>query len=127
MSILVIGCASQRLTEPVERLLNPAVPGITTPSAAGALSEKGFQHTTGLSTSHEVSLALNGIRLRIASMPGRHEPWLLPPFAAGTVFKPPLSDFQREVQAAALETNVQWLRHGETYSFDARAPYVHNF
>ncbi len=35
-----------------------------------------------------------------------------------TVFKSPLSDFQRKVQAATLETDVRYLRHGETYEFD---------
>jgi L-ascorbate metabolism protein UlaG (beta-lactamase superfamily) len=35
-----------------------------------------------------------------------------------TVFKSPLSDFEREVNAARLEPRVQYLRHGETYTFD---------
>jgi len=34
----------------VERLLNPVTPIITTPTAAHALTQKGFQRTTGLST-----------------------------------------------------------------------------
>ena len=33
------------------------------------------------------------------------------------VFKSPLEDFQREVQAAGLEHLVRYLRHGETYAF----------
>lgn len=33
------------------------------------------------------------------------------------VFTSPLSDFQREVQAAGLEDRVHYLRHGETYTF----------
>ncbi len=36
------------------------------------------------------------------------------------VFKSPLSDFQREVQAAGLAPKVTYLKHGETYRF--RAP-----
>jgi L-ascorbate metabolism protein UlaG (beta-lactamase superfamily) len=35
-----------------------------------------------------------------------------------TVFKSPLSDFEREVAAARLQSHVQYLRHGETYTFD---------
>jgi L-ascorbate metabolism protein UlaG (beta-lactamase superfamily) len=35
-----------------------------------------------------------------------------------TVFKSPLADFQREVQAAGLEEKIRYLRHGETYSFE---------
>ena len=38
-----------------------------------------------------------------------------------TVFKSPLSDFLRAVLSAALETDVQYLRHGETYHFDVHA------
>lgn len=34
-----------------------------------------------------------------------------------TVFKSPLSDFQQEVDDAALETEVRYLAHGETYEF----------
>jgi L-ascorbate metabolism protein UlaG (beta-lactamase superfamily) len=34
------------------------------------------------------------------------------------VFKSPLSDFQREVQAAGLEDRVRYLNHGETYTFN---------
>ncbi len=34
-----------------------------------------------------------------------------------TVFKSPLEDFQREVQAAGLEKLVRYLRHGESYAF----------
>lgn len=226
------GLRSQRLTEPaipfeslpefdmvllshlhedhfdrrVERLLNPTIPIITTPRAAQALSEKGFQRTTGLSTWQEASFIRGGIRLRISSMPGRHGPWLvsrlLPPvmgsmlefiqadevllrlYVSGdtllfdqlaeikgryasidkalihlggtrilgllvtmdaeqgvgllkmlkpkvavpihyndyTVFKSTLADFQREVREAALETNVEYLRHGDTYTFDVHAP-----
>lgn len=33
------------------------------------------------------------------------------------VFTSPLSDFQREVQAAGLEDRVHYLSHGETYTF----------
>ena len=35
------------------------------------------------------------------------------------VFKSPLSDFQREVQAAGLVHRVHYLSHGETYTFEA--------
>jgi L-ascorbate metabolism protein UlaG (beta-lactamase superfamily) len=34
-----------------------------------------------------------------------------------TVFKSPLEDFQREVQAAGLEERIRYLHHGETYTF----------
>jgi L-ascorbate metabolism protein UlaG (beta-lactamase superfamily) len=195
----------------VERLLNPLTPIITTPKAAEALSEKGFERTTGLSTWQEAVFTRNGIRLRIASMPGRHGPWLLssllPPvmgsmleftqsdqvllrlYISGdtllfnqledinkhyayidqalvhlggtrvlgvlvtmdgqqgvgllkllkpkvaipihyndyTVFKSPLAEFQREVQAAALQTDVKYLRHGESYQFETHAITAVNF
>jgi L-ascorbate metabolism protein UlaG (beta-lactamase superfamily) len=186
----------------VEGLLARTTPIITTPKAANALTEKGFQCTTGLSTWQVASFARNGTQLRIASMPGRHGPWLLsgllPPvmgsileftrsnevllrlYVSGdtllfdqlaeikqryvdidqalvhlggtrvlgvlvtmdgaqgvgllklltpkvaipihyddyTVFKSPLADFQREVQRATLDTEVRYLRHGETYEFN---------
>jgi L-ascorbate metabolism protein UlaG (beta-lactamase superfamily) len=35
------------------------------------------------------------------------------------VFKSPLSDFQREVKTAGVENRVQYLTHGETYTFNA--------
>jgi L-ascorbate metabolism protein UlaG (beta-lactamase superfamily) len=35
-----------------------------------------------------------------------------------TVFKSPLEDFQREVEAAGLSEGVRYLRHGETYAFE---------
>jgi len=39
------------------------------------------------------------------------------------VFKSPLADFAREVQAAGLEKNVTYLAHGQTYTFTpARRP-----
>jgi L-ascorbate metabolism protein UlaG (beta-lactamase superfamily) len=37
------------------------------------------------------------------------------------VFKSPLSDFQRAVTAAGLEDRVRYLKHGDTYTFQARA------
>jgi L-ascorbate metabolism protein UlaG (beta-lactamase superfamily) len=37
-----------------------------------------------------------------------------------TVFKSPLSDFQREVTAAGLDPYVRYLRHGETQTFDVQ-------
>jgi L-ascorbate metabolism protein UlaG (beta-lactamase superfamily) len=37
------------------------------------------------------------------------------------VFKSPLSDFQREIAAAGLEARVQYLRHGDTYTFRTRS------
>lgn len=36
-----------------------------------------------------------------------------------TVFKSPLRDFVREVRAAGLEQKVKYLKHGDTYTFDA--------
>jgi L-ascorbate metabolism protein UlaG (beta-lactamase superfamily) len=33
------------------------------------------------------------------------------------VFKSPLADFQREVQAAGIEDRVRYLNHGDTYAF----------
>ena len=39
-----------------------------------------------------------------------------------TVFKSPLEDFQQAVVAAGLEDNVEYLRHGETYTFAAPSP-----
>jgi len=38
-----------------------------------------------------------------------------------TVFRSPLSDFQREVEAAHLGDRVHYLRHGDTYNFTGRA------
>ena len=38
-----------------------------------------------------------------------------------TVFKSPLEDFQRAVEAAGLQDRVHYLRHGETYAFDVPA------
>ena len=171
----------------------------------------GFRHTTGLSAWQEAIFTRNGIRLKIASMPGRHGPWLisrlLPPvmgsileftqsdqvllrlYISGdtllfddlqdinkhyayidqalvhlggtrilgvlvtmdggqgvgllkllkpkiaipihyndyTVFKSPLTDFQREVQATTLQTDVKYLRHGETYLFETKASTAVNF
>jgi L-ascorbate metabolism protein UlaG (beta-lactamase superfamily) len=34
------------------------------------------------------------------------------------VFTSPLSEFQREVEAAGLEERVHYLNHGETYTFN---------
>ncbi|HJU18634.1 MAG TPA: MBL fold metallo-hydrolase [Stellaceae bacterium] len=34
------------------------------------------------------------------------------------VFKSPLSDFQREIEAAGLQERIHYLSHGETYTFD---------
>ena len=44
-----------------------------------------------------------------------------------TVFKSTSADFQREVRDAALETNVEHLRHGDTYTFDVHASPVAGF
>ena len=35
-----------------------------------------------------------------------------------TIFKSPLSDFQREVTTAGLDPHVRYLLHGETHTFD---------
>ncbi len=37
------------------------------------------------------------------------------------VFKSPLSDFQQAIAAAGLENRVQYLRHGDTYTFRTRS------
>ena len=37
------------------------------------------------------------------------------------VFKSPLSDFQREVEAAGLADRVRYLAHGDTYAFEVEA------
>jgi L-ascorbate metabolism protein UlaG (beta-lactamase superfamily) len=39
-----------------------------------------------------------------------------------TVFRSPLADFRREVEAAQLGERVHYLRHGDTYAFRGRAP-----
>ncbi len=39
-----------------------------------------------------------------------------------TVFKSPLSDFQREVKAAGWEGRIRYLKHGETYNFEVPVP-----
>jgi L-ascorbate metabolism protein UlaG (beta-lactamase superfamily) len=44
-----------------------------------------------------------------------------------TVFKSPLADFQHEVRAAALETEVRYLHHGDTYQFETHAGTAVNF
>ena len=38
------------------------------------------------------------------------------------VFKSPLEEFAREVQAAGLEKDVIYLKHGETYQFAPARP-----
>lgn len=38
-----------------------------------------------------------------------------------TVFKSPLEDFQREVNAAGLQDRVHYLHHGDTYTFEVPA------
>jgi L-ascorbate metabolism protein UlaG (beta-lactamase superfamily) len=42
-----------------------------------------------------------------------------------TVFKSPLSDFQAEVRRAGLETEVHYLDHGDSYSFEVPDPMEH--
>lgn len=42
-----------------------------------------------------------------------------------TVFKSPLSDFQAEVRRAELETEVYYLDHGDSYSFEVPSPMTH--
>jgi hypothetical protein len=37
-------------------------------------------------------------------------------------FKSPLSDFEKEVQAAGLQGKVTYLKHGDTYQFEAFEP-----
>ena len=37
------------------------------------------------------------------------------------VFKSPLEDFARAVEAAGLQDRVRYLRHGESYEFDVPA------
>ena len=44
-----------------------------------------------------------------------------------TVFKSPLTDFQREVHTTKLQTDVKYLRHGETYQFETQASTAVNF
>jgi L-ascorbate metabolism protein UlaG (beta-lactamase superfamily) len=39
-----------------------------------------------------------------------------------TVFKSPLSEFQREAKAAGWEDRIRYLKHGETYHFEVPAP-----
>jgi L-ascorbate metabolism protein UlaG (beta-lactamase superfamily) len=39
-----------------------------------------------------------------------------------TVFKSPLSDFQKEVKKAGLESQIRYLQHGETYNFEVPVP-----
>jgi L-ascorbate metabolism protein UlaG (beta-lactamase superfamily) len=39
------------------------------------------------------------------------------------VMKSPLSDFQREVEAAGLGNKVHYLHHGETYEFNIEPGY----
>jgi L-ascorbate metabolism protein UlaG (beta-lactamase superfamily) len=39
-----------------------------------------------------------------------------------TVFKSPLTDFQREVEAAGWGNRIRYLAHGETYNFDVPVP-----
>ena len=58
----------------VERLLARNATIVTTPHAAGALSEKGFRKSIGLTTWQDLLVSRNGLKLRITSMPGRHGP-----------------------------------------------------
>ena len=39
-----------------------------------------------------------------------------------TVFKSPLSDFEKAVQAAGLQDRVRYLARGESFTFAARNP-----
>ena len=43
------------------------------------------------------------------------------PYNDYDVFKSPLSDFQKEIAAAGLDDRVQYLRHGDTYTFRTRS------
>jgi L-ascorbate metabolism protein UlaG (beta-lactamase superfamily) len=39
-----------------------------------------------------------------------------------TVFKSPLSDFEKAVKIAGLERRIRYLQHGETYNFEVPVP-----
>ena len=36
-------------------------------------------------------------------------------------FESPLSEFQKEVEAAGLQDRIHYLKHGETYNFEVQA------
>jgi len=57
-----------------ERELNTSYPIVTTREAAKELNERGFVHTTALTTWSSTSIQKGHTQLRITSMPGRHGP-----------------------------------------------------
>ena len=61
----------------VEEKLQKDLPIITTPHAAGELSEKGFTGPLALETWQSVNVEGSGARVRITSMPGQHGPGLV--------------------------------------------------
>jgi L-ascorbate metabolism protein UlaG (beta-lactamase superfamily) len=74
--------------------LNKLTPIITTVSAAGSLSRKGFLHTYGLETWDHVQVRKGDSQLKITAMPGTHGPLLvssLLPSVIGSMleFSPP--------------------------------------
>ena len=57
-----------------EAKLDPNLPIVTTPHAAGKLAEKGFRETYALETWAECRVRKGETRLTITAMPGRHGP-----------------------------------------------------
>ena len=104
-----------------ERRLDRALPIISTEHAAGALEGKGFRAARGLGPWESVDISKGETLLRVTAMPGKHGPGHAIPIHYNdyTVFRSPLRDFQRAVAEAGLRERVTYLRHGETYAFEA--------
>ena len=60
-----------------EENLDPDLPIVTTPHAAGELGDKGFRETHPMETWEELSVRKGDVELGITSTPGRHAPSVL--------------------------------------------------
>ncbi|HJU06443.1 MAG TPA: MBL fold metallo-hydrolase [Nitrospiraceae bacterium] len=108
----------------VQERLERAVPIVTTPKAAHALSHMGFRKTIPLQTWQGVSFVKGGTRLRITGMPGRHGPWLLsnllPPVMGSML------EFQKGEGELLLRSYItgDTLMHGALRDIPARYPHI---
>jgi L-ascorbate metabolism protein UlaG (beta-lactamase superfamily) len=96
----------------VERTLDRALPIVTTPKAAEALTKKGFCRTVPLSTWQDVTITKGGVRLRLTAMPGRHGPWLL------SRLLPPVMGSMLEFETIGGESLLRLYITGDTLVHD---------
>lgn len=97
----------------VERTLDRMLPIVTTPKASAALMRKGFYRTVPLSTWEGITIAKDGVRLRLTAMPGRHGPWLL------SRLLPPVMGSMLEFETLAGEPLLRLYITGDTLVYDA--------